>query len=137
MFVFFLQSLILLIISLFPSTCMQARHLYNYGGDYIYADSAISPNNFTVCNKMAIDLMMRSVLVLFLVFIFYWIMHSCVVHTVYRFTRHYTQMERKWYYPLYCHLLNPMFRRYTNFANQVCGFVVGGWNTHIWCFFFD
>lgn len=36
------------------------RKLYNFGGEYIYANSAISPKNKCICNLLAIDLITSS-----------------------------------------------------------------------------
>lgn len=39
-----------------PETQIQYRHMYNFCGDYIHANSNASPRNHDVCNKMAIHL---------------------------------------------------------------------------------
>lgn len=58
----------MLIFSLEPSSCTKLRSLYNFGADYIYAKSEISPSNFRVCNQMATGLLRSTIKVHSLVF---------------------------------------------------------------------
>lgn len=48
-------------IALIPSTRQKLRSIYNFGVDYIYANSRISPKIHSVCNRMAIDLLASTV----------------------------------------------------------------------------
>ena len=117
----FLQCLILLILALYPPTRIRIRYFYNYGGDYIYANADISPSNFTVCNKMAIGLMRRSVGVLFLVFLSY-----CIMMCVPLYKTLYSD-EKEMILPVILPFVEPdtTIGFYTNFANQACGCLVG------------
>lgn len=44
-----------------PTSRAKMRKLYNFGGEYIYANFAISSENQSVCNLMAIDLIRSSI----------------------------------------------------------------------------
>lgn len=52
-----------------PSKRVQFRRLYNFGADYIYANSNSSPKNYAVCNKMAIHLITNTANVIAIVMI--------------------------------------------------------------------
>lgn len=63
--------MILLIIALYPPTRLRLRHLYLFSAEYVYANSNISFKNHTVCDKMAIDLLICSIRVNSMVFLSY------------------------------------------------------------------
>lgn len=42
-----------MLLAIIPSQCKHLNRLYNFGADYIYAKSDVSPKNWNVCNKMA------------------------------------------------------------------------------------
>lgn len=57
------QSLICYILVVLPSTHEKYRRIHNFGGDYIYSNSRISEEVNSVCDRMAIDLVIRSIIV--------------------------------------------------------------------------
>lgn len=65
--------MVLYIIILKPTTRKLYRHMYNFAGDCIYANSDISRENECVCNEMAIQLIRSSIkikmLILFSIFL--------------------------------------------------------------------
>lgn len=46
----------LFILILIPSKRKQYRHLYNFSGDFLYANSKTSSSNYNVCDRLAIHL---------------------------------------------------------------------------------
>lgn len=58
------QGLVLLIIVLMPSSCARARFLYNFVGEYIFANSHVSSRAYEVCDRMAINMVRSTVKVL-------------------------------------------------------------------------
>lgn len=67
----------MLIIALHPSKHKQFKHLYQFGADFIYANSDNSPKNYVVCNRMAVYLITCSIRVNLLVLLSY-MMAVCV-----------------------------------------------------------
>lgn len=66
-----LQCLIHLILALYPPTRVLMDSLYYFGAKNIYANSDISPKTRTVCDKMAINLIVCSIRVNLMVFFSY------------------------------------------------------------------
>lgn len=57
----YLQCLIMFIFVLMKSTRAKMDHLYKFGGNYIFANSQITPKIRIICDKMAISLFTSSV----------------------------------------------------------------------------
>lgn len=76
-------------------------------GDYIYVHNNISPSNFTIYNKMAIDLMAHTVTTWVLFHVFLSQKEVCMHANLQDM---HTQIKWKWYYPMICHSLSPIQR---------------------------
>lgn len=65
------QATILLVITFIPCERTKLRYLYNFGPNFIYAKSEVSPRNHDVCDKIAINLLTCSIRVNLLVLLSY------------------------------------------------------------------
>lgn len=63
-----LKAAILYVVVLIPSSLKQYQHMYNFAGDYIYANNKITPKNNYVCDRMAIHLVTSSSKIISLLF---------------------------------------------------------------------
>lgn len=116
----------MLIISLKPSSCEKLRSIYNFGADYIYANSEISSSNFDVCNRMAIDLLKSAIKISSLVFVAYIILVSLPFYK----TLH---NEYELVLPIIMPFVDPNTQNgfYINMANQLVHLCIGSFGIPI------
>lgn len=92
--------------------------MYNFAGDFIYASAEIAPK---VCNEMAVDLIIKSSLIITLVFIA--LMLSCI-GPIYKII---AKNEKELIIPVILPFIDPDTEQgfYINFAYQTVPCVVG------------
>lgn len=110
----------MLIITLKPSSCEKLRSIYNFGADYIYAKSELSPSNFNVCNRMAVDLLMSVIKVHSLVLIAFTILVSLPFYKN-------LHNEHELIVPIILPFVDPNTQNgfYINMANQMVHLCIG------------
>lgn len=103
-----------------PSSCEKLRNLYNFGADYIYAKSEISPSNFIVCNRMAIDLLTNAIKVHLLVFVAITILIGLPFYKIFH-------NEHEMIIPIIVPFVDPNSQNgfYINMANQMVHLCIG------------
>lgn len=113
--------MVMFVIVLLPGTRTQCRHLYNFGGDFVYANSGNSPKNQYICDKMAIDLMISS-LIIYLIVIASLFLAVCV--PLYKI---FLTDEVEWIIPVILPFVDPDSQNglYLNLTNQLISAAFG------------
>lgn len=108
------------ILSLKLSTCAKIRSIYNFGPNFIYANSEISPRHYVVCNRMAIDLLVSVIKVNSIVFIAFTILIGLPFYKN-------AHNEHELILPIIMPFVNPNTQNgfYINMANQMLHLCIG------------
>lgn len=116
----------MLIIAIKSSSRRKLRNMYNFGADYIYAKSEISPSNFDVCNRMATDLLKSTIKVNSLVFLAFTILVGLPFYKI-------LHNEHELILPVIMPFIDPNTQNgfFANMANQMIHLCIGSFSIPI------